>query len=72
MELNPKSIACYTEIYSNLRNILYDKARSLFPDFDAFNDNDKLSVVLNNSQLCKLSAKTGFLILQCRRGLVYN
>lgn len=67
-----KHVILKCNVYTDLRNILCDKASSVCQDFINFNDDEKLSFLFKHKDLIRICAKTCFNILQRRNSLLFS
>lgn len=65
-------VICVCPAYQDLRNILFNKAKSVIQNFDNLNSEHKMCAVLSNNAIVKVSAKILCDILIRKRSLTYN
>ena len=61
-----KHVLLNCQLYSDLRNNLFNAAAVVVTNFDALDNIDKLRVIFSNDKLTRVCAKTCYLILQRR------
>ena len=54
-------------LYNDIRNVLFSKATSLFPDFNTLVDDEKLKLFFTEYGLIRIISKTCHEVLQRRR-----
>ena len=52
--------------------ILFEKAVTVYPDFNILSDEEKIIFLFSNAQMIRACAKACYLILQCRSMLLYK
>ena len=64
---NEIHVLLYCSLYNDIRNVLFSKVRTLFPDFSLLENTDKMKIILNEPSLIRIAAKSCYEILQRRR-----
>ena len=65
-------VLLHCPLYSSERFMLFEYARMFYQDFDVLTDKDKLIHILQDSNMCWMSAKICYLILLKRNSLLYT
>ena len=65
-------VICECPLYEDLRNSLFDRAKPVIHNVDLLNSEEKMSAVLSNQHLVKISAKILYGILSRKRSFTYN
>ena len=65
-------VVCECPLYQDLRNNLFNNAKSVISNFDNLGSEEKLCAIFSNSEIVKVSAKILCDILARKRSLTYN
>lgn len=65
-------VLLHCPLYTELRNELFSIAEQILNGFQSLNDSAKVSFILSDPSIVKISAKTCYLILNKRRSLLYS
>ena len=66
-----KHVICECLLYEDLRNTLFERAKPVIHNFDLLNSEEKMSAVLSNKHLVKITAKILYEILLRKRSFTY-
>ena len=58
--------------YHPIREILFEKAVTVYPDFNILSDEENMIFLFSNHQMIRACAKACCLILKCRSVLLYK
>ena len=69
---NEFHVIMYCDKYNDIRNDIFTKASEVDTLFNSKNDTDKFVFIFSNELLIRTIAKSCHIILNRRRGLLYN
>ena len=64
-------VICECQLYEDLRNTLFERAKPVIHNFDLLNSEEKMSALLSNKHLFQITAKILYEILLRKRSFTY-